>query len=356
VPQGGATFSLNQYGLITIMVNATPKSSQKSDISKKMASEPSSGRSLRSAIGRTPAFTKIALIGRRQTEGLAKTLGEIIGFFRERGLEVMVERSTARAAAGAFDLKGIAQPTLKQVGKEADLAIVIGGDGTMLGFARQIAEYDIPMVGINHGRLGFITDIALDAWRKALGAILDGDYTEEHRVMLQAKAYRGDKLIWEDIALNDVVISRSSRSGMIELEVHVNRQFMYSQRADGLIISTPTGSTAYALSAHGPILHPGVGGLVLVPVAPQSLSNRPICLPDTANIHVAITESRLPRVACDMQMFGDLAAGDVIEVRKSPYTARFLHPKGYSYFNTLRTKLNWHEMPQLKLKKPKALL
>jgi NAD+ kinase len=334
------------------MVNETAKPTQKSELGKLKPSR----RRAEPAAGRVQAFQRIALIGRRQTEGLAKTLAEIILFFRKRGLEVMVERSTARAGAGEIDLKGIAQPTLKQLGNQADLAIVIGGDGTMLGFARQIAEYDIPMVGINHGRLGFITDIALDGWRKALGAILDGEYTEEHRVMLLAQAYRGEQLIWEDIALNDVVISRSSRSGMIELEVHVNRQFMYSQRADGLIISTPTGSTAYALSAHGPILHPGVGGLVLVPVAPQSLSNRPICLPDTANIHIAITESRLPRVACDMQMFGELKAGDVIEVRKSPYTARFLHPKGYSYFNTLRTKLNWHEMPQLKLKKPKALL
>jgi NAD+ kinase len=320
---------MKRYGLITFMVKVTAN--------------------------RT-AFKKIALIGRRQTEGLPKTLGEIIAFFKGRGVEVMVERSTARAAAPHIDLKGLAQPTLKQLAKDADLAIVIGGDGTMLGFARQMAEYDIPMVGINHGRLGFITDVALDEWRKALGAVLDGDYSEESRVMLSAQARRGDQLIWEDIALNDVVISRSSRSGMIELEVHVDQKFMYSQRADGLIISTPTGSTAYALSAHGPILHPGLGGLVLVPVAPQSLSNRPICLPDTANIQIAITESRQPRVACDMQMFGDLIAGDVIQVRKSPYTARFFHPKGYSYFNTLRTKLNWHEMPQLKMKKPKASL
>jgi NAD+ kinase len=333
----------NQYGLITIMVNATLKSTKKSP--KPLAAGTNAG-----------VFRRIALIGRRQTEGLPKTLDSILKFFQSRGLEVMVERSTARAASGQIDLKGIAQPTLKQMAQEADLAIVIGGDGTMLGFARQIAEYDVPMVGINHGRLGFITDIALDEWRKALGAILDGAYSEEHRVMLSAKAYRGDTLIWQDIALNDVVISRSSRSGMIELEVHVNQQFMYSQRADGLIISTPTGSTAYALSAHGPILHPGLGGLVLVPVAPQSLSNRPICLPDSANIQIAITESRLPRVACDMQMFGELDAGDVIQVSKSPYTARFIHPKGYSYFNTLRTKLNWQEMPQLKLKKPKSSL
>lgn len=315
---------------------------------------PSTSVKSSSSAPQIPQFRRVALVGRRQTEGLAKTLAEIIGYLRKRGIEVMVERSTARAGGGELDLKGVAQPTLKQLARQADLAIVIGGDGTMLGFARQMAEHDLPMVGINHGRLGFITDIALDEWSKGLTAILGGKYTEESRMMLQAQAFRGGRMIWEDIALNDVVVSRSSRSGMIELEVHVNQQFMYSQRADGLIISTPTGSTAYALSAHGPILHPGLQGIVLVPVAPQSLSNRPICLPDDVIIRVAITESRLPRVACDMQMFGELEAGDVIEVRKSPYSARFLHPEGYSYFNTLRTKLNWHEMPHLKLKTPTA--
>ena len=300
----------------------------------------------------TPNFRRVALIGRRQTEGLAKTLSEIIPFFRSRDVEVVVERSTARATSSSLDLKGISQPPLKLISQQADLAVVIGGDGTMLGFARQMAAFDIPMVGINHGRLGFITDISLTDWRKRFTSILSGDYTEESRVMLSARAFRGKRLIWQDIALNDVVISRSSRSGLIELEVHVDRQFMYSQRADGLIISTPTGSTAYALSANGPILHPGMNGFVLVPVAPQSLSNRPICIPDDSTISIAISDCRLPRVACDMQVFGDLEDGDVIEVAKSPYTARFLHPKGYSYFNTLRTKLNWHEMPQLKLKAP----
>ncbi len=299
-----------------------------------------------------PSFRRVALVGRRQTEGLAATLRDIIAFFRKRGIEVLIERSTARAVSSQIDIKGLAQPTLKQLARAADLAVVVGGDGTMLGFARQMAAHDVPMVGINHGRLGFITDIALEDWRKGMDAVLAGRYSAENRAMLQAQAFRGERLVWEDIALNDVVVSRSSRSGMIELEVHVNDEFMYSQRADGLIISTPTGSTAYALSAHGPILHPGLSGIVLVPVAPQSLSNRPICLPDDVEVRIAITESRMPRVACDMQSFNDLNAGDVIVVRKSPYSARFLHPQGYSYFNTLRTKLNWHELPHLKLKTP----
>ena len=301
------------------------------------------------------SFRRVALVGRRQTEGLAATLREIIAYFRKRGIEVLIERATARAVSSQIDIKGLAQPTLKQLARLADLAVVVGGDGTMLGFARQMAEFDLPMVGINHGRLGFITDIALEDWRKGMDAVLAGRYSAENRSMLQAQAFRGARLVWQDIALNDVVVSRSSRSGMIELEVHVDDEFMYSQRADGLIISTPTGSTAYALSAHGPILHPGLSGIVLVPVAPQSLSNRPICLPDSVMVRIAITESRMPRVSCDMQIFSDLEAGDVIVVSKSPYSARFLHPQGYSYFNTLRTKLNWHEMPHLKLKTPASL-
>ena len=147
--------------------------------------------------------------------------------------------------------------------------------------------------------------------------------------------------------MNDVVVSRSSRAGMIEVEVHVNDTWMYTQRADGLIVATPTGSTAYALSANGPILHPGLAGLVLVPVAPQALSNRPIALPDSASIRIRVVDGREPRVAGDMQVFSDLQKDDDILIERAPYRAHFLHPVGYSYFATLRSKLNWHEMPIL---------
>jgi len=169
----------------------------------------------------------------------------------------------------------------------------------------------------------------------------------EDRTLLTARVVRDQEIVWSELALNDVVVNRSSRTGMIELQVHVDDQFMYSQRADGLIVATPTGSTAYALSANGPILHPEVQGIVMVPVAPQALSNRPIVLPDDVTITIRVVEGREPRVAGDMQVFNDLHVGDDIIVQRAPFRARFLHPPGYGFYATLRGKLNWHELPIL---------
>lgn len=287
------------------------------------------------------AFKTVALVGRYQSDGVAGTLADIAAFLQERGTRVLLESDTARAI-GRLDLTHV---DVDAVGREADLAIAVGGDGTMLGLARHLARYQVPLVGINHGRLGFVTDIALHHWRSALGTILDGGYASEDRTLLNARVMRGDAEVWRHVAMNDVVVSRSSRAGMIELQVHVDGIYMYNQRADGLIIATPTGSTAYALSANGPILHPRLAGLVMVPVAPQSLSNRPIALPDDVRIQIRVVDGREPRVAGDMQVFSDLQIGDDIAIERSPYRARFLHPKGYSYFATLRSKLNWHELP-----------
>ena len=289
------------------------------------------------------SFRCVALIGRYQTAGLGATVSAITSFLCDRGVEVLLEADTA---ASVRDPRA-ASADMDQIGKSADLAIAVGGDGTMLGVARRLAPDGVPLVGINHGRLGFITDISLDAWRSALGAILDGKFDAEDRSLIAARAVRDGETIWSDLALNDVVVSRSSRSGMIELEVAVDGTFMYSQRADGLIVATPTGSTAYALSANGPILHPRIAGLVMVPVAPQSLSNRPIALPEDVEIRIRVVDGREPRVSCDMQVFSDLQIGDDIVVRRAPFAARFLHPLGYSYFATLRSKLYWHEFPIL---------
>jgi NAD+ kinase len=291
----------------------------------------------------SPPFKTIALFGKQQSDGTAQTLGEIGAFLEQRGLRVLFEA----AIADTLGLRSLPRADLHEIGEAADLAVIVGGDGTMLGIARELAPHGVPLVGINHGRLGFITDIPLLQWSDALGAVLDGHFEAEDRSILQARVTRDASVVFEASAVNDVVVSRSSRAGMIEVQVHVDGLYMYSQRADGLIVATPTGSTAYALSCAGPILHPSLDGLVLVPVAPQALSNRPIVLPSSSVISMSVADGREPRLNCDMQTFVDLQIGDVIEVRRAAYSARFLHPSGYSYYATLRSKLNWHEMPSL---------
>jgi NAD+ kinase len=289
----------------------------------------------------TTPFTKVALIGRFQTPSVGASIRDIAAFLGERGIEVLLDQNTANSIGdGNWRVLGT-----EAIGHQANLAIAVGGDGTMLGVARMLSPFGVPVVGINHGRLGFITDIALASWRTALGTILDGHFDSEERSLLVSRVQRNGETVWRELSLNDVVVSRSSRSGMIELQVEVDGLYMYTQRGDGLIIATPTGSTAYALSANGPILHPLLRGLVLVPVAPQTLSNRPISLPDTVSIVVRVVGGREPRVACDMQVFTDLQIGDDIHVERAPFTTRFLHPPGHSYFATLRGKLNWQELP-----------
>jgi NAD+ kinase len=290
---------------------------------------------------RPPPFKRALLVGRYQTEGVAKTLLAIADKLRAHSVQVFLEAETAQAI-GRIDLD---HGEARELAPSLDLAISVGGDGTMLGLARVLAPFEVPLLGINHGRLGFVTDIALEHWPRALTQVLEGHFTIEDRALLETKVQRDGGLQWQALAMNDVVVSRSSRAGMIELQVEVDGVYMYNQRADGLIIATPTGSTAYALSANGPILHPAVGGLVLVPVAPQSLSNRPIVLADDVQILIRVVDGREPRVAGDMQVFSDLQIGDDILISKAPYRARFVHPPGYSHFATLRGKLNWHEMP-----------
>jgi NAD+ kinase len=291
----------------------------------------------------TSSFKTVALFGKQPSEAVAQTLLEIGQFLTMRGFTVLFEPSVAQAGGrtelGAADIA--------RIGSQADLAVIVGGDGTMLGIARELAPHGVPLVGINFGRLGFITDIPLLRWPEALGAVLEGHFVAENRAILKARVSRDSQVIFESSAVNDVVISRSSRAGMIDVQVHVDGIYMYSQRADGLIVATPTGSTAYALSCNGPILHPSLEGIVLVPVAPQALSNRPIVLPATSVISMSVAEGRETRVNCDMQTFADLQLGDLLEVSRADYTCRFLHPSGYSYYATLRSKLHWHEMPSL---------
>ena len=288
----------------------------------------------------------IALVVRHNTLGIEEPVASILAFLRGAGYRVVLEESTAAHLA----LDGIDSLTIAEIGAVACAAVVMGGDGTMLGIARQLAPYDVPLIGINQGRLGFMTDIPIDRMLPVLGDILEGRRTAEKRTLLQAKVMRDGVVMADGLAVNDVVVSRGAGAGMVELQVEVDGKFMYAQRSDGLIISTPTGSTAYALSAGGPLLHPSLQGIVLVPIAPHALSNRPIVVPDVSEIVIEIINGRDTSVNFDMQTFASLKQGDRIVISRSPNTITFLHPHGWSYYDTLREKLHWNENPSLHTK------
>jgi NAD+ kinase len=291
-------------------------------------------------------FRHIALLGKYQlpTAGGAKpstrlTLESIAQFLHAQGCEVILEHDTA-ANTG---LSGYPVMGVPDIGKHCDLALVVGGDGTMLGYGRQLAQYKVPLIGINQGRLGFITDIPLNAFADTLQAMLRGEYEQDDRSMMHAKVWRDGHCVFDALALNDVVVNRGATSGMVEMRVEVDGHFVANQRADGLIIATPTGSTAYALSAGGPLLHPSLPAWVMVPIAPHTLSNRPIVLADPGEIVIDLVAGRDASANFDMQSLASLLIGDRITVRRSEHSARFLHPKGWSYFDTLRKKLHWNE-------------
>ncbi|HEY2561515.1 MAG TPA: NAD kinase [Caldimonas sp.] len=282
-------------------------------------------------------FRHAALVGKFDAEGIREELESVAAFLVANGLAVTLEEDTA-AKTGIDRYPRLAADAL---GGACDIAVVVGGDGTMLGIARQLARHDTPLVGINQGRLGFITDVALGDFQLALAAILAGDYGEEKRTMLEGGVERDGKTIFSSIALNDVIVSRGATAGMVELRIEIDGEFVAQLRADGLIVTSPTGSTAYALSAGGPILHPGIAAWALVPIAPHDLSNRPIVVPDSGEVQVEIVAGRDASVNFDMQSLTSLAHGDRICVRRSADRVRFLHPRGWSYFATLRGKLHW---------------
>ena len=243
----------------------------------------------------TSKFRHVALIGKYQAQGSRSALEDIARFLTEQGCEVALEKDTAsNTGITAYPILDVAQ-----IGKQCDLGLVVGGDGTMLGIGRQLAQFGVPLVGINQGRLGFITDIAFDDYQTTLGPMLNGNYQEDPRWMMQAEVMRGGECVFKATAMNDVVVNRGASAGMVELRVEVDGRFVANQRADGLIIASPTGSTAYALSAGGPLLHPSIGGWILVPIAPHTLSNRPIVLSDQGEIAIEIVAGRDPSVNFD---------------------------------------------------------
>jgi NAD+ kinase len=284
-------------------------------------------------------FRHAALVGKYQARGMRELLEDIAHFLERQQLEVSLETETA-LNTGITDYPVL---TPDELGQHCDLAIVVGGDGTMLGIARQLAPHSVPLIGINQGRLGFITDVPAGTFAESLAPMIAGDYEIEHRTMLEGGVWRDGASVFHGIAMNDVVVSRGAVAGMVELKIDVGDEFVANFRADGLIIASPTGSTAYALSAGGPLLHPGIGGWVLVPIAPHALSNRPIVMPDSGEINIEVVGGREVSVNFDMQSLASLSHGDRICVQRSAHQVRFLHPRGWSYYATLRRKLHWNE-------------
>jgi NAD+ kinase len=288
--------------------------------------------------GSTPAFRRIALIGKFQSAEIAESLHALAGFLGEQGCEVLVEQETAANIRTSERSASYAE-----IGAGADLAVVVGGDGTMLAAARNLVQYGVPVVGINQGRLGFMTDIALHDMRKSIGAILAGDYSTEERSLIHAEILRGGKVLLQTLALNDAVVNKGAQGRLIEFEIHIDGQYVYTQRSDGVIVSTPTGSTAYALSAQGPILHPTLPAFALVPLYPHTLSARPVSISDKSVIEIKLLHAVDARAHFDGQGLADLAEGDCLRIRRAEEAIRFVHPPGYSYFVMLREKLRWSE-------------
>lgn len=266
---------------------------------------------------------------------MQRDLADLANHLSAKNIEVWVEENTAYHA----ELSCFKTASLESIGSKVDLVIVMGGDGTMLSVARSLIEDDVPLVGINRGRFGFLTDLRVEDMLVQIDRILVGDFIKEPRVMLAAKVVRDNQVLHANYALNDVVIKSALR--LIELEVAINDKFVHKQRADGLIISTPTGTTAYALSAGGPILHPNLHAFSLVPICPHTLSNRPIAVHSDSQIEVTVVQFDEAQLSFDGQFQVALEVGDKIIVTRAQQTISLLHPSDYCYFDMLRNKLNW---------------
>jgi NAD+ kinase len=284
-----------------------------------------------------PAFKTIALIGRHNAPDIGAAVLAMADFLRAGGCKVLVERQTA----GSRGASGLATADYAQIGAQADLAVVLGGDGSMLSAARSLAAHRVPLVGVNQGRLGFLTDIAAGKMTETMGEILAGRYSVEERTMLAAEVHRGDKVVYSTLALNDAVVNKGAVGRLIEFLVSIDGEFVYDLRSDGLIVTTPTGSTAYALSSNGPILEPRVPAFALVPISPHTLSNRPIAVSDRSVIEITLRQSIDARVHFDGQPQFDLDDGDRVAIRRAAESTILVHPPGYSYYAMLREKLHW---------------
>jgi NAD+ kinase len=282
-------------------------------------------------------FHTVGLVGKYDNQGMEHSVRKLGEFLRARGHVVLLAVQTA-------DHLGIADfetHNLHDLASRSDVVVVLGGDGTMLSIARELAAHGAPLIGINQGRLGFLTDITIDDMYDAMAEILSGQYVAEERILLNGQIRRDGERVFEASAFNDVVVGKGGSGRLIDLEIAINSEFVYSQRADGLVVTTPTGTTAYALSAGGPIVHPTLEAVALVPICPHTLSARPIVVSSHSRIELHLTYADDARVHFDGQHHFDLTSGDHVWITRANRPVTLLHPHSYSYYDTLRQKLHW---------------
>ncbi|MFT6047865.1 MAG: NAD+ kinase [Arenicella sp.] len=284
-------------------------------------------------------FKTIGVFGKYQDASIEKPLKILTAHLEAKGVQVKIGHTTAKEIA-----RDLPQEKLdNDLAQDIDLAIVIGGDGTLLHVARRMAEAEVPLVGINLGRLGFLTDIPQANMLDEIDTILEGNYHLEERMMLDVSVLRDSEVIYQQFALNDIVLGKHSLERLMSWQAHVDNQFVTAARSDGVILATPTGSTAYALSAGGAIMHPGLDVISMVPVAAHTLSNRPIGLPANANIELTIHNraENCAHVSTDGLIGCNLTGDEVVRVTRSKLSVKLVHTKNYNYFAMLRAKLGW---------------
>lgn len=285
-------------------------------------------------------FKIIGLIGKYGDPGVGETLLQISEYLTDHQCSVMLEAETASMVANQH----LPIASLDKIGRECDLAIIVGGDGTLLNAARNLVDYNVPILGVNLGRLGFLVDISPEDLTRRLDELLAGKYEEEHRILLSAVIHHKDGSISKSDAFNDVVVHKWDVARMVETETYINGKFLNNMRADGLIVSTPTGSTAYALSGGGPILQPDLDALVLVPICPHTMSFRPIVIDGESKIEIIVKDSTAKaQITCDGQINLGLVSGDKVLIQRKDRVVRLIHPCKHDHYEILRAKLRWGE-------------
>lgn len=285
-------------------------------------------------------FSQIGLVGRLGSESAYYSLQRLILFLQKQGVKILLDQQTIGGMPNTQRLPCVSRAELASL---SDLVIVVGGDGSLLSSARALCNTDVPILGINRGRLGFLTDISPEEIERKVGPVLEGNYLSEYRFLLDMKVLRDGELMGTGSALNDVVLHPGQHIRMIEFELYINDEFVYRQRSDGLIISTPTGSTAYSLSVGGPIMHPDLDAVVLVPLNPHTLSSRPIVVHGASEIKVIVGDQRniRPHVTCDGQTHIETMPGDELVVKKNPNSVCLIHPEDHDFYEVCRSKLGW---------------